>query len=525
MLALTAAEMRALDRATIDGGHVPGEELMERAGRGVAHGAAKHFGSPLALRALVLCGPGNNGGDGYVAARHLHAAGARVRVVVAAPRAKVRGDALAHLGLLEGAGLRAEFVEDPAAIAALADVPDRWDWAFDALLGTGASGPLQGAIAAASQALRRLRARGTRVVAVDLPTGVSADDGAAAPGAVAADLTVTFAELKRGQLLFPGRAHCGALELVDIGLVPAAAAGVTGVEVADGFELGRALRPRDHRAHKGTAGRLLVVGGAVGMAGAAILAARAACRTGAGYVRVAAPASLVDVLAAQLLEAMPVPCAESAERTLSEAAAPALLAEAARAHAVAVGPGFSRHADALALARTLVARVDRPLVLDADALAAFAPEQADLAAALRAAPAPRVLTPHVGEMARLTGETAEAIEARRVDVAIEWAKRWGCVLVLKGAPTIVARADGAASLNPTGNPGMATAGMGDVLTGVIGALLAQGLAPWDAARLGVFAHGVAGDRAAAEIGPVGLVAGDVAERMPAALRALTTRPS
>ena len=525
MLLLTAAEMRALDRATIDSGQASGAELMERAGLGVAAAAAKHFGSPLALRVLVLCGAGNNGGDGFVVARHLRAMGAVVRVGLVMPRALVRGDALEQLDLMEAAGLKAEPLDSDAEIAKIAGPADRWDWAVDALLGTGASGELRGLLPAATEALRRLHAHGTRIIAVDLPTGVSADDGSVTEHAVAADLTVTFGFPKRGQILHPGRGHCGLLELVDIGLTPPDRAGLAPARLADGAELGALLPPRDPRAHKGSAGRVLVVGGAMGMAGAVMLAARAASRAGAGYVRVAAPASLADVLAAQLIEQMPLACGEGSQRSLTTTAAAQILEEASRADAVAIGPGLSRHPDAVRLARDLLARMDRPVVLDADGLAAFAPPDGDLAAALRGAPAPRIVTPHLGEMARLTGEMPSALEARRVDAAREWAKRWGCVLVLKGAPTVVAAPDGRVSVNPTGNAGMATAGMGDVLTGVVAALLAQRLAPFDAACLAVFAHGLAGDFAAHDIGPVGLVASDVAERLPRALHALHSGPA
>jgi NAD(P)H-hydrate epimerase len=518
VLLLTAAEMRALDRATIDAGHVPGAELMERAGRGVAVAAVKHFGSPLALRVLVLCGAGNNGGDGFVAARHLRAMGAVVRVALVVPRAQVRGDALEQLRRMTDAGLDIEVIESDAELSALVGSVDRWDWAVDALLGTGTSGELRGLLPLACEALRRLHVHGTRIVAVDMPTGVSADDGGIVEHAVAADLTVTFGFYKRGQILHPGHELCGALELVDIGLLPAA--GAEAARLADGAELGALLPPRDPRAHKGSAGRVLVVGGAMGMAGAVVLAARAASRAGAGYVRVAVPASLADVLAAQLVEQMPVACGEGSQRALTTSAAAQILEEASRADAVALGPGLSRQADAERLARDLLARMDRPVVLDADGLAAFAPPEGDLAAALRGAPAPRIVTPHLGEMARLTGEMPSALEARRVDAAREWAKRWGCVLVLKGAPTVVAAPDGRVSVNPTGNAGMATAGMGDVLTGVTAALLAQRLAPFDAACLAVFVHGLAGDFAARDIGPVGMVAGDVTERLPRALQSL-----
>ena len=256
---------------------------------------------------------------------------------------------------------------------------------------------------------------------------------------------------------------------------------------------------------------------AAGMAGAVVMAARAASRAGAGYVRVAAPASLHDLLASQLVEQMPVACGEGSLRSLTTTAAARVIEEASRADAVALGPGLSRHADAVRFAHAVLPRFECPVVLDADALFAFSPPEFDLGATLAKSPGPRIVTPHLGEMARLTGEMPSTLEANRVDVAGKWAKKWNCVLVLKGAPTVVADASGRVSVNPTGNPGMATAGMGDVLTGAIAALLAQKLAPWDAARLAVFIHGLAGDLAAREVGPIGLVASDASERLPRAL--------
>ena len=522
MLLLTAAEMRALDSATIAAGGVTGETLMERAGHGLALAAVKYFGSPVALRVLVLAGTGNNGGDGFVAARHLHLLGARVGVGVLAAREQVQGDALLHLQRLETAGLHVEFVGTDVALVNLTREADRWDWAIDALLGTGARGEPQGLVPVACESLRLLRGRGTKVIAADLPTGVSADDGSAGAHAVHADLTVTFGCLKRGHVLHPGRGLCGALELVDIGLLPAASAGITGVTLAGPAEMAALLPVRDPRAHKGSAGRVLVVGGAMGMAGAVILAARAASRGGAGYVRVAAPARLFDVLASQLVEQMPVACGDDSAPSLSTVALPEVLSEVERADAIAVGPGLSREPGAVRFVQELLAHIDRPLVLDADALSAIAPPEGDPEKLLRSNAGARVVTPHLGEMARLTGLRPSDLEARRVDVAGEWAKRWGCVLVLKGAPTVVAAPDGRTSVNPTGNAGMATAGMGDVLTGAIAALLAQRLAPYDAARLAVYAHGAAGDLAAAEIAPVGLVASDVVERLPRALHNLAS---
>jgi NAD(P)H-hydrate epimerase len=282
--------------------------------------------------------------------------------------------------------------------------------------------------------------------------------------------------------------------------------------------LATAFPARDPRAHKGRAGRVVIVGGAAGMTGAAVLAATAAVRSGAGYVRVCAPASVQDVLASHLVEPMVVACGEDSQRALGTSAEGRIRDELARADVLAVGPGLSRRPQALELARRLLSGLARPAVVDADALFALSPAAEHLPAALGAAAGPRVLTPHLLELERLTGVPGAELESRRMDAAAEWAARWGCLVVLKGAPTVVAASDGRVAVNPTGNPGMATAGMGDVLTGCIAALLAQGLPAYEAACLAVFAHGLAGDRIAAEQGATGLSAGDVASALPRSLQ-------
>ena len=516
MLLVTAEEMHRLDRATIEGGHASGETLMERAGAGVVEAMERRFGTQLGMRVLVLCGPGNNGGDGFVAARHLKARGADVQAVLLGDPSRVAGDARANLERLAACDLV------PIAVATEADLErvlasrDQWDFALDALLGTGARGLPEGIVAAGVQALRSLDDAGTRVVAVDLPTGVNADTGTVARRAVRADLTVTFGAPKRGQFLFPGRAFVGSLEVVDIGL----AMDVTGafpVSLATATDMAALLPARDPRAHKSSVGRVLVIGGSAGLTGAVALAARAASRAGAGYVQAAVPRSLGDVLEVKLTEEMTFPMPETSERTLSMAALEPLLARIATADVVTLGSGLSRHGEAAELARRVARETERRLVIDADGLNAFEGH----GERLRELRVERVLTPHLGEMHRLCGIEPAALEARRIDAAREWAERWGSVLVLKGAPTVTVSAKGIATVNPTGNPGMATAGTGDVLTGTIAALLAQGLSCYDAARLGVYIHGMAGDIAAGDKGQLGLTASDLLEALPTALLALT----
>src|SRR5262249_52526957 len=318
------------------------------------------------------------------------------------------------------------------------------------LVGTGAEGEPRGIVAAACRHAKALGARGAHVLAVDVPTGVSSDDGRAAADAVRTHLTVTFGHPRRGHYLWPGRGLRGDLDVVDIGLVAPEQANLTPAELATDRALAPLVPVRDPRAHKGATGRALVVGGSPGLTGAIALGARAGAGAGAGYVRVAAPASLQDVLAANLIEPMVLACGEDEHRALTTSALPAILAEAALADAVAVGNGLSRHAHAGALARELATRLERPLVLHADALFALPPAADVLVPVLKLAPAPRVLTPHLGEMQRLTGVDAAELEARRIDAARGWAQRWRAVVVLKGAPTVVAAPDSRVSVNPTG---------------------------------------------------------------------------
>jgi len=518
VLVLTAEAMRRLERLTLEGGHATGEALMERAGDGVVHAMERRYGPVLGLRVLVLCGPGNNGGDGFVAARHLRARGALPSVVLLAPRGGVKGDAKLHLERLEAERVSPTIAESEESLTrAIAQRPG-WDFSLDALLGTGARGAPEGLIAAGVQALRDLDDAGTHVVAVDLPTGVDADSGAIARRAVRADLTVTFGHPKRAHLLYPARAFTGALETVDIGLAaPPAGDPDFMVELATASGMAALLPVRDPRAHKGTAGRVLVIGGSLGLTGSVVLVARAASRSGAGYVQVMSAERFHDVIQTRLTEEMFVPAPETDSGGIARRALPLALERAASAHAVVLGPGLGREPETQDLARSLALQLERPVVLDADGLNAFE----GTAGQLRQAGGPRVLTPHLGEMARLTGQSIESLEATRIDSARSFAARWGTIVLLKGAPTVVAHPDGRTTVNPTGNPGMATAGAGDALSGAIAALIAQGLEPYDAARLGAYAHGLAGDLRAASAGAMGLTAGDIIESLPAAFRELS----
>jgi NAD(P)H-hydrate epimerase len=504
MIVTTAAEMRALDRWTIEHG-TAGHVLMERAGTGatrVLRGMLPQAPGPV----VVVCGKGNNGGDGFVIARQLRRMRIPVEVWLVGRQAEVQGDAA---GMLASWGSRRGAVHEIAAsadVAALAARLPRATAVVDALFGTGLNAPVTGVPA---EVIEAINAAGAPVLAVDISSGLSADTGRPLGTAVRATATATFGFPKVGQCLYPGVEHTGRLEVVDIG-IPAEALAAVGPRCAllDAAEVGRLLPRRARDAHKGTFGHVLVVAGSRGKSGAALLAAEAAARSGAGLTTLAVPASLQSVVEGHVREAMTA--ALPHEPSGGELAD--LLAGRA---AVVCGPGLGLTADTRALVAAIVRTCSAPLVLDADGLNAVAGTDV-----LRERLAPTVITPHPGEMARLLETDTAAVQADRVAAARGLAERWDVVVVLKGARTVIAAPDGQVAISPTGNPGMASGGMGDALSGLLGALLSQRLRPFDAARLGVFAHGAAADAIAARRGEAGLLARDVIEELPPTLAAL-----
>jgi hydroxyethylthiazole kinase-like uncharacterized protein yjeF len=514
--AVTSAEMRELDRRATEEFGVASLLLMENAGAAVARDALRllhrepflqvirtpHQRLPGRPRVVVIAGRGNNGGDGLVTARHLDAAGCEVHVVLAGPEERVQGDARANLEMVRRAGIPVETVEA---------APERFDadLLLDALLGTGLKGQVSGLAAALIEAMNR---SACPVLAVDVPSGLDADTGRA-DTCVDADCTVTFALPKVGLLFYPGKTRAGELMVAPIGMPrKLLESPELRTHVLDSA-LVRALLPdRPPDANKGTFGRALIVAGSEGMTGAATLTAEAAGRIGAGLVFAAVPRSLLPVFDVQLTEALKVPLPETDSHAHSIQAWDALAERLTSSTAIAVGPGLGRHPDTAALVRRLLAEAKRPIVVDADALNVVAP------AGPATFPAAAIITPHPGEMGRLLGIETAQVQADRLVVAREAAARFGCIVVLKGAGTVVAEPAGSAWINPTGGAGMATGGTGDVLTGVIVGLLAQGLTPLEAALAAVHIHGLAGEVAAAEIGDAGTLAGDLLPRLPIALR-------
>jgi hydroxyethylthiazole kinase-like uncharacterized protein yjeF len=482
----TAAEMRAVE-AAYDGTTL---ELMERAGTATAEAVLARY--PEAAAVSVWCGAGANGGDGLVVARKLHDAGRTVEIRLLGPEEKIQGDAAENLRRAKELGL------------AFSEHGLNGEVVVDALFGTGFSGKPRDD---AASRIEELNGVGVPIVSVDVPSGVDASTGEVAGPAVEAELTVTFHGAKVGLVVAPGRFHAGDVEVADIGLQPRETRHARVTE-----EVLAQVPRRSARDNKYTAGSVLVVGGSVGKTGAPCLSAEAALRAGAGIVTVCVPGSLNLVFEQRLLEVMSRPCAD-ADGVMTMDAADEILAAAEKATAVALGPGLGRTDGVQALVGFLLDRLDKPVVLDADALVAVA-GHLDW---VFARDAPTVLTPHVGELAGLLGRDSAWVSSRRLNAAQTGADDVGAVVLLKGADTIVASPGRGVLVCDLGNPGLATAGTGDVLTGIVAAFLAKGMDAKTAAAAAAAAGGAASRLAADRHGYAGMIASDVVEALSPAL--------
>jgi NAD(P)H-hydrate epimerase len=509
-------QMQLVDRAATRRFRIPGIVLMENAGRAFVDHLEKAVHGVEGKSVVVVCGKGNNGGDGFVIARHLLNRGASVSVVLLTRKAAIRNDAAAHLKIL---------------LAFAPHVPDRLvirespgsfrspsagnpDIIVDAIFGTGFDGIPSGVYTSAITWINRQRAF---VASVDIPSGVHGATGDAEGAAVRADLTVTMGAAKIGHFLGKGSELSGRVEVVDIGLphipVKSAEKPLCLVEEKDIFSL---LPRRPRNAHKYSVGKVFVLGGSRQFTGAPALAAQAALRSGAGAVVLGVPSSIHPVLSRKLNEVIVQGLDETPDGTLSSGSHDAIASRLSWADAVVLGPGLGRNPETDRLLLDLYRTCPRPMVIDADALTAIA----SLAKpALRRA-GPAILTPHAGEMGRLLGKDSAEVERTRLDCALEAARKFHAVVVLKGAPTITCSPAGERVLNATGNPGMATIGTGDVLAGLIAGLVAQGLPPFEAAYAGVFLHGRAGDFAAEQYGERSLLASDVLNNVSRAVKTI-----
>lgn len=512
MKVVSGETMQEMDRRAIEEFGVSGLTLMENAGRGCAEAIIAEYGAGREERAVVVAGKGNNGGDGYVIARLLRERGWQVATFILARRDDIMGDARTNLDLLtDGAVV---FCPEQGELDRYSSVFRDATVVVDALLGTGLKSEVRGGYA---DAIRLINNLGKPVVAVDIPSGIDAGTGRVLGCAVRADMTVTFAFPKLGHVLLPGSELVGRLRVVDIGIPPEAAAKADICEFLDSAEIKPLLRRRNRAAHKGNFGHALIIAGSTGKTGAAAMAANSAVRSGAGLVTLAIPASLNHILEVKTTEAMTHPLPDHGEGYLSGSARESIAALLPGKDAVALGPGISTQPETVRLVRNLVEETALPLVVDADGLNALAEEMSVVLG--KKSPAV-IFTPHPGEMARLAGTATARVEADRIGTARQFAAHYGVCLVLKGAQTVIAAPDGRVAINGSGNPGMASGGMGDVLTGVLVALLGQGYDPFSACKLGVFLHGFAADLVAAEKGEAGMSATDVQERLPYAIHQL-----
>ena len=508
MKLVNVQEMKQLDQLATAEYAVPGILLMDNAAQAVADAVNDSLDELDGESVVVFCGGGNNGGDGFGAARWLQNYGARVRVfVVGKALDAVTGDAAAELAMLQKTDAKVEAIagEDDWGVAELAAA--KADILVDALAGTGFHGEPEGDLL---RACRLLNDSEKYIVAVDVPTGVNADNGAVSENAVRADKTVTMALLKTGLLLYPGREYCGDIELADIGMPAKMVEECASKKYRLTDDIVRELLPlRKAYAHKGDAGRAVICAGSPGFAGAAALSSYAAVKAGAGLVALYTPLSSRDVLAGKLTEVMVHGLLERMPGILGGGATGDVVKNANAADVLAIGPGLGTSESTQQVVRDILLQVQTPVVIDADALTALQ-GHTEILTQMQAA---KVLTPHPGEMARLIGKEISEINADRINIAAQYAQEWNAVLVLKGAPTVIACPDGTVYVNSTGSSALATGGSGDVLTGIIAGLAAQEITLQEAAVCGVYLHGKAADISGIDIG---LAAGELAQLLPEA---------
>lgn len=535
---LTAAESRQFDQLAEKAG-LPSLVLMENAALRLAEVILQHFELDPPKNIVVVCGKGNNGGDGMALARHLKDIGFNVQVFLLADPSELKGDAAVNYKVAANLGVPIQPIVSSEQLPSLIEPLERADLVVDALLGTGITGEVRGLFV---DAIPLISDHSKRVLAVDVPSGINSDTGEVCGVAVRADATVTLGGIKLGLMLFPAADYAGDLFVGSLG-IPEKLLERLGIKrfVATYELVSKVLLPRHPNTHKGDYGRVLIIGGAPGMTGAAILAGKAALRTGAGLAQVALPQSLNLAVESAALEVMSFPLPETEAGTIAPEALSVLAPRLQWADVIALGCGISRHERTQTFVRQMVDSVDKPLVIDADGLIALA-GHGEL---VRKRNALTVLTPHPGEMAALLETTIDAVQRDRVGTALRAAEKFKAIVVLKGARTITASPDGTLFVNPTGNAGMATGGSGDVLTGMVASLLAQLLARFlsanfasdlpavhlvEAVAASVFLHGLAGDIASWEKGETALVAGDLLEHLPRAInepelsQPLTLRP-
>ncbi len=508
-------EMREMDRLTIQDLGIPGAVLMENAARGATRIFMDHFEPSRDAHVVILCGSGNNGGDGYVMARYIKEAGVAVTVILLSELKKISGDARTNLDVIQRLNIEVLEIPDAKKWVKGRRVVRACDAIIDGILGTGLNSPVRGFY---RKVIEEVNALSKPVMSIDIPSGLNADTGQIMGVAMKADLTVTFGFPKIGQLVFPGAEVVGRLTRVNIGIPESIGRQVpenARISEPDDFHLLFDAEGQD--VHKGSRGHLLVLAGSTGKTGAATLTALGALRAGAGLVTLGVPKTLNSILETKLTEAMTVPLPETPEGSLSLKAEEKINMLMEGKTALALGPGLSTHPETATLVRNIVKTCRVPMVIDADGLNAL-PENL---AVLADCKGETILTPHPGEMGRLTGQKISDIQNDRVGAARRFVEEHGCHLILKGARTLIAAPGGPIYVNPTGNPALSSGGSGDVLTGLVGGFLARRWPMKEAGIAAAYLHGLAADYLSEDMGQAGVLAGELLDVFPELMRALS----
>lgn len=511
MKILTAEKMRTIDRIAIEETGIPGIVLMENAAFRVIEVIKNRYNLTQHSKVGIVVGKGNNGGDGLAVARHLSNMGTGVRIYIIADKKKISGDAKINLGIVEKMGLQIFEINNSASFHKIKTKIIHETLLIDSILGTGTSKPVTGLYAEVINFVNSLQ---KPVLSIDIPSGLSADAGIITGDHIRADITVALAHPKMCHFSYPAAESCGDIEVVDIG-IPNFISDSSDEDCMIITEeyIKRSFPVRSANSHKGTYGHLLAICGSTGKGGAAALSTASALRVGAGLVTLALPESLNSSFETELQEIMTIPLHETAEGTISEKAYEKIMNSLGDKKGVLMGPGLTTNDSTSKFVLRVIRESKTSILLDADALNIIS----DNMNCLKKRTAPTILTPHPGEMARMWGVTAREVQSDRMEFAVKTSLEYNAYVVLKGAGTIIAVPDGSVYLNTTGNPGMATAGTGDVLAGMISGFLVQGFEPVNASIFGVYFHGLAGDIAAGNFGEYSLTAGDLIHHIPDAI--------
>jgi hydroxyethylthiazole kinase-like uncharacterized protein yjeF len=514
MKVLNSEQMRRADNIAIKEMGIPGVVLMENAGRQVVESIESFLLPAYPLKIAIFCGKGNNGGDGFVIARHLHNRGHYPEVFLLGSKGEIKGDAQINMNIALKMGITIKEIKSGEEWKKLLPPLEKYDLIIDAIFGTGLTTPVKDFY---TDIINYINESEVMIAAVDLPSGLSADTGAIIGPSIIADMTVTFAYPKLALVLPPAEERAGKIFVADIGMPPEIVE--TQKEITDFIDddLAYTILPvRKADTHKGDYGHLLVIAGSVGKTGAACMAGEAALRTGAGLVTVATAESLNPILENKLTEVMTEPLAETPHQTISIKALDKVMELAQRMDAIALGPGLSQNEETQKFIRAVVAQTTIPLIIDADGINAFA----SCSHLLKGDNRPIIISPHPGEMARLIGCSAKEVQQERLGICRSFAQEHTMYVVLKGYRTVISTPEGKLYINGSGNPGMASGGTGDILTGMLGGFLVQKMDIIDALVLGVYMHGLAGDLAAEDVGVYSLAATDLLEYIPDAFNYL-----